>query len=106
MSALARIEVMRDGGAPHIVLEGEIDLAARGALEDAFGVALPGSCLVVDFTNVTFIDSTGIGAIARAVRANTAVSVVNPQPSVRRTLEISGIDRHVRIVESGDTEKT
>ena len=51
-------------------------------------------CVVVDLTRVTFIDSTGLGVLVGAfkrVRECGALSLVCPQRSVRRVLEITGL---------------
>ncbi|MEY2448144.1 MAG: anti-sigma factor antagonist [Acidimicrobiaceae bacterium] len=85
-------------GTTHIVLRGEVDLAARDALTEAFDAAADsGRRVVVDATAVSFLDSSAIGCLARAVRDGATVCVVNPQPAVRRALEISGIDKAIDI---------
>jgi anti-anti-sigma factor len=83
-----------------VTLRGEIDLTVREeisrVLEDA---ATGGRRVVLDMSGVSFLDSTGIGAFARAAASGSEVLVVNPQPAVRRALEVSGIDHVVRIVD-------
>jgi anti-anti-sigma factor len=93
-----RITSVRLDGEARIVFAGEIDLAARAAVEDAVDAAVDHGRVVVDLTDVTFLDSTGLAAIARAIRKQASVSVVNPNPAVRQTLRTSGIDQYIQIV--------
>jgi anti-sigma B factor antagonist len=97
-----RVETAREDGYVRIVLAGEIDLAARDALDRAIDTAVEHRTVVIDVTEVSFFDSTGIGGIARALREGLAVSVLNPQPTVRRALEVSGIDAHIHIAGGDD----
>ena len=87
-----------------IGLRGDVDLAARDSvvatLDD--GVARARSAavgLMVDLSGVTFLDSTGIGCLVRAVNAldreGLALTLCCPPPGVQRVLEISGLDRIV-----------
>jgi len=93
------IAVARADGEVRLTLQGEIDLAARDDLDYAVDLALGDAHrLVLDMRDVSFLDSTGIGALARAVRGGARVSLLNPRPSVRRVLELTGIDKHIRIV--------
>jgi anti-anti-sigma factor len=80
-----------------VALRGEIDLAAKDELWRVFSTAVtPGRHLVVDLTEVSFMDSSGIEALCmarrRALGAGGAVSLRNPSPVVMRTLEITGVD--------------
>ena len=94
---------------PGIVLAGEIDITCSPALRSV-GVRLAGAldagdCLSVDVADVTFIDSSGIGALV-AVR-NAAVdhggSLVlrNLSQPVRRLLELSGLVSSFSIDDDG-----
>jgi anti-anti-sigma factor len=76
-------------------LRGELDAATcRGLAERLNGA--PGSLLVVDLGQLSFIDSSGLGALHTARRAaienggNLVVS--RPTPMVYRVLEITGLD--------------
>lgn len=84
--------------APHVLmLSGELDLAAvdrflepaRAALRDA------GTELEIDFADVTFIDSTGLGALVRlreeATGAGKSVRISHPGRQVVRILELTGL---------------
>jgi anti-anti-sigma factor len=95
-----RITATRVDGEARIVLAGEIDLMARGALEVAVEAAVEHGRVILDLTDVSFLDSAGLAAIARAIQKQASVSVVNPQPLVLRTLKVSGLDRYIHIVDS------
>jgi anti-sigma B factor antagonist len=77
---------------------GELDMANAGDLEHAMTTAMttsPSDGVIVDFTDVTFCDSSGIAALDRAYFMATqhriAFRLINVQPPVRRVLEIVGI---------------
>jgi anti-anti-sigma factor len=83
-----------DGGRL-FALRGELDASTcRGLAERLIG--LPGSLVVVDLCQLTFIDSSGLGAIhaARqmAIRDGGTLVVSRPSPMVYRVLEITGLD--------------
>ena len=80
----------------HIVaLHGELDIVSAGGLADAL-VEVAGSTLVVDLSDLTFMDSTGIGALVVArnrIVADGQNQLVLSRPGgiVRRALEIVGL---------------
>jgi anti-sigma B factor antagonist len=84
-----------DGGTV-LTLSGELDIASAPALErtlDDFGTSLPHR-LVIDLTQVTFMDSTGLRALLLA-RQRTADAdhelFLRPGPrQVQRVFELSG----------------
>jgi anti-sigma B factor antagonist len=80
----------------HIVaLHGELDLATANGLVEAL-VEIAGSTLVVDLADLSFMDSSGIGALVGArkrIRAKGLgeLVVTRPTPIVREVLEIVGL---------------
>ena len=84
-------------GQTHLVLAGEIDLAAHAPLLAEILHVVNGSAteLVVDLGEVTFVDSGGIGVLVKgyhsAAQAGCGYKVVNPQGIVRQVLEITGV---------------
>ena len=100
--------VHRRGRTSEIVLEGELDLAAKPVLDDAVVTALepgPVETLIVDLTRVTFADSTTMTWLVQAdTRTNAAgsrlVAVAGPGP-VREVLQMTGIDERVTLVADG-----
>jgi anti-anti-sigma factor len=87
-----------DDGAAIIDVRGELDVttvsAFRALLVDTITREKPAR-VVVDMLRVTFMDSTGIGALvvgyntAREIGAEFVVA--NPSPFVRRQLHITGL---------------
>ena len=86
----------RDLPGLHIVaLHGELDIVSAAGLADAL-VEVAGSTLVVDLSDLTFMDSTGIGALVVArnrIVADGQNQLVLSRPGgiVRRALEIVGL---------------
>jgi anti-anti-sigma factor len=78
-------------------VSGELDLATTDGLTDALVDAAAGLTLVVvDLSGLTFMDSSGIGALLAArnrVLANGGLLVLSrPRAIVRKALEIVGLD--------------
>jgi len=91
------VSVTMEGGDVVVAVHGEVDLATAETLRAAIAEALAADGRVVfDLTGVTFLDSTGLAAIAGAFRARGrapgALAVRGASGSVLRTLSISGID--------------
>ena len=84
----------------HVVaLHGELDVASAEGLSNSL-VELAGSTLVADLSDLTFMDSAGIGALVRArnrIKAEGLGDLVLTRPGVivRRVLEIMGLDAWV-----------
>ena len=81
---------------------GEIDLATAAEFREAVLDALEGADLVaIDFTEVTFMDSSGIGVIAAGIKHtrdhNGSLVLVGLPEQVRFVLEVTGVDRIVEI---------
>jgi anti-sigma B factor antagonist len=80
-----------------VTMAGELDLAGREAAEGALTRATDGgsSRVVVDLSRLTFIDSSGINALALGWRAASgrggALVVRGAAGTVLRTLELSGL---------------
>jgi anti-sigma B factor antagonist len=96
-------------GAPSgdvLVLRGEIDVASVPAMREelrSFATA-SGKTLVVDLSAVTFIDSTGLGALVSALHerqdSGGDLQLVVGNPSVRRLFTVTGLDTVFTIHES------
>lgn len=85
-----------------IVLGGEIDIAAVGALraefDDLLAAAVP---ITIDLRDVSFIDSSGVEALCAArrdaERSGGSVVLRAPSAPVVRVLEVTGLDDLFRI---------
>jgi anti-anti-sigma factor len=94
------------GGAVVVRLAGELDLynaddvrrALAGAIDD--GAAR----IVIDMSEVDFVDSTALGVLieARSKLGKDALLLAAPRLETRRTLEVSGLDRHLPVHDSVD----
>jgi anti-sigma B factor antagonist len=97
------VGLVERGDALVLSLAGELDLADAPALRDALRGAVERAPkrLVVDLTEVTFVDSTILGALveARSALGGDAFALAAPGPEVRRALEVSGLDRHFAVHE-------
>jgi anti-sigma B factor antagonist len=73
---------------------GEIDLATAPQLRAALDQAASAAPLEVwvDLSDVRFMDSTGIHALLELCNRVPRLAVICPQGSVRRTLELAGLD--------------
>ncbi|HET6165494.1 MAG TPA: STAS domain-containing protein [Marmoricola sp.] len=85
---------------PHVVVvAGELDIAVADAFLDRCRQALAGAgdTIELDLGGVTFIDSTGIGALVRVHREATAqgtsVRLTHVPRQVSRVLDLSGLAR-------------
>jgi anti-anti-sigma factor len=96
-----------NGRRPQVVLElsGELDVSnANAAHKRMLGLDLrPGSQLVLDLRELTFMDSTGIRLILQAsehARMHGAgLVVVRPPAAVMRVISLVGLDEQLDIVE-------
>jgi anti-sigma B factor antagonist len=103
----AVLSVNRKDGVAIVQLGGELDLynapAVREALQEASSDGP--QRVVVDLSDVDFIDSTALGVLieARSRFSNRkAFLLAGPGLETRRALEISGLDRHFAVHESVD----
>lgn len=84
-----------------IVASGEIDVATSPLLRDALNEAIATSpaTITLDFTQVAFIDSSGLGVLVgalerlRAAGADATIRVLGPQDAIRKVFAITGLDR-------------
>jgi anti-sigma B factor antagonist len=86
-------------------LRGEMDVYSAARLRDRLNdVFTQGAVdIVLDLGELDFVDSTGLGVMARASRhargAGGDVRLRSPQRSIRRVLEITGMAKVFTIVE-------
>lgn len=69
---------------------GELDIATMGPLADALRRCDDGDQVVIDLSEVTFLDSSVLALFVESSRRCT-MSVVGAQGIVRRVFEISGL---------------
>jgi anti-sigma B factor antagonist len=76
---------------------GEIDIQSSPILDEHLQKAQGegASSIVVDLSEVTFLDSTGLSVLVTALQrgqdAGGGVRLTSPRPNVRRVLEVTGL---------------
>jgi anti-anti-sigma factor len=87
------IDISVTGSTRVVMVAGEIDLAVAAELQ---AVLTGDEDVVIDLSEVTFLDSSGIAAILRAYRLQEAndrlLSVRGATGAVSRVLQITGVD--------------
>jgi anti-anti-sigma factor len=87
-------------------LGGELDLYNADEVRAALAGALDRSParIVVDMSEVEFIDSTALGVLieARSRTGRGRLALAAPQLETRRTLQVSGLDRHLTVHDTVD----
>jgi anti-sigma B factor antagonist len=82
-------------GPPTFFLQGELDMATVPLLEIAIADAVArGGPITIDVSHMTFIDSTGLKSILKAVKALPSGCIIlhGVHDGIQRILEITGVD--------------
>ena len=96
-----------DGGLL-VVASGELDMSATPRLSTVLAMASAsrGGRLVLDLTDVSFIDSTVLGTILKAAaqldESGTSLAVVAPEGPVRRLLQMTNLTQRFRLYSTRD----
>ncbi len=99
------------GGARPLLatVAGDVDIATAGSMADAVLAALadaPTPGVVLDFTNVGFMDSSGLRAvldISRRLEGGThSLVLLSPNRPVRKLLSLAGLDEHMPVATTLD----
>lgn len=86
-----------------ISVAGEVDISNVAGMRDHIDLALeqPTAKITLDFSHVSYIDSTGIGVLVgaahHAVEHQKGFEVVNAQPNVMRVAQLLGVDKKIGI---------
>ncbi len=95
-----------EGGVRRLTPVGELDLATVPLLESAFDAVLgddDAEMIVVDLTELSFIDSTGVHLLIRMHRACAdadRLRVINGSRAVERVLDLTGVRARLPIISS------
>lgn len=99
-----KIDIKSEDGSAVAVLSGEIDHHNAKEIRqqlDKYIISAQPKELAIDFRNISFMDSSGIGLIMGRYKliheCGGSLVVRNPQSYIRRVLKLSGIERLVRI---------
>ena len=100
-----KIDIKSESGTAIARLSGEIDHHNAKDLRtqlDKYIISAQPNELAIDFKNITFMDSSGIGLImgrSKLMRECGGILIVqNPQPYIKRVLKLAGIERIVKII--------
>ncbi|HEY5390265.1 MAG TPA: STAS domain-containing protein [Solirubrobacteraceae bacterium] len=101
-NAILEATIHSDGATARIELRGDIDGSAREALNGAYADASGANAVTLDFTNVDYINSTGIalivGLLARARADACAISARGLSPHYREIFEITRLSDFMTII--------
>jgi len=102
MGEALTIEVRQGHGYAIVTAAGEIDISTVTRLrERLFDIAASGRPLVVDFGQVSFIDSVGlamlVGTANRAAAHGRSLQVACAPPKIRELLRLAGLDRRIAL---------
>jgi anti-anti-sigma factor len=109
--ATAELEarVREDDGSVAIELRGDIDSRAEAVLEAAYAQVDAADAVLLDFSHVAYINSTGIalivGLLARARKNGQALSAAGLSPHYREIFEITRLADFMTIVEDREGPK-
>lgn len=94
------------GGSVLLLVSGEIDLSTSARVSEAVEHARnPGTPLILDLTEVEFVDSSGARAIAQAdqeLEANGERLLTVPSRAVRRVVQLGGLDQVLHLCANVD----
>ena len=94
------LRVTQNGQGPVLLLKGELDLATAGEFRQCLH-NLVGQTVVIDFTDVTYMDSTALGVLVavhqRAEESGGQFRLCGVQPSQMRLLEITGLTEYLTL---------
>lgn len=99
-----RYSVRREPDVAVVEVTGEFDLDSVDELKnvalDIFATGQPN--LALDLSGVTFVDSTGLGAIVdianHSRERNGSFALVNPSPQAMRVIQLTALDRQLEVV--------
>jgi len=108
MDVSVRLEELEGSGGWWIArVAGELDIASAPRLREELIVCISAghADIVLDLTDVVFLDSTGLGVIVGVLkRARTLggdLRLVCPGASIRRVFEITALDRTMPLATNG-----
>jgi anti-sigma B factor antagonist len=99
-----QVEVSSEGTKAVLYLRGELDVSSSAALEEELARIDGSTLIVLDLTDLEFIDSTGLGVLVKAHQRvrdeGTRLVVVHDGGQVKRLLELTGLDQQLELVPS------
>lgn len=107
MAKALTIRARREPGCVVVTIVGEVDIATVARLRARLSaLTAAGIPLVADLDQVSFIDATGLGALAGAARQAAAqgvsMYVVCGRAQTRRLFRVTGLDRQIPLARDLD----
>ena len=94
------MKIESSDGTVTVFLEGEIDHHSAKAIREEIDNEIQtaeAKLLILDFRDVTFMDSSGIGLVMGRYRLTSMnsgrVEVINTSPQIYKVMRIAGLDR-------------
>jgi anti-sigma B factor antagonist len=90
---LLSVEVTEGPAETVITLSGELDLSSVGPLQKKVDEVVAGDpeTVVFDLSDLSFLDSTGIGLLVRTSGRIDSIKIRNPSPFVRQIIRMMGL---------------
>ncbi|WP_051588980.1 anti-sigma factor antagonist [Ruminococcus sp. NK3A76] len=102
---LPTIDYCAHGRILSVFLSGELDHHNARPIREHTDIAIEKyrpALLVLDFSKVTFMDSSGIGLIMgrfkRMTELGSDILIANPSPAIRKLIGLASVERVVRVV--------
>lgn len=99
-----QVEVDRADGAGVLKLHGELDLASSVLLTEELEKLSTVEFVIIDLSDVAFIDSSGIGVLVKAhqaaVEEGKRFALVNGTGQVAQMLELTGLAEQLTVVDA------
>lgn len=112
MEDLFQVSVSQQGGAAVVTAVGEVDVSTAPELRQRLREQPEDALVVVDLSDVTFLDSTGLGVLVAALKriresgAGGELRLVVNRPQVTKVLEVTGLSGVFSIFASLDEALT
>jgi anti-sigma B factor antagonist len=90
---LLSVEVTGGPSEKVITLSGELDLSSVGPLQKKVDEVVAGApdTVVFDLSDLSFLDSSGIGLLVRTSGRIDSIKIRNPSPFVRQIIRMMGL---------------
>ena len=97
---------MQPGGEQCVKLEGEYDLLRQAEVAEIFTSLAPLKQLTLDFSAVTYVDSTFLGELARLHQRlpGCRISLTGANTNLKKIFDLVGFDQLFTITIAGDTK--
>lgn len=94
-------------------LTGEIDHHTSSKIRDLLDINIQSQhpkLLILDFTNISFMDSSGIGLVMGRLKLmkylEGSLKIINPSPQIKRVMNLAGFDRILTIEVLNPTKRS